>query len=87
METGSVTSSQAAVTASNAQAQLRSRQADQEQQAQQTQQNSQSQQNQQVQARRSVNESETAARAQSEQSRPTVNASGQVVGTRVNTTA
>ena len=83
METGSVTSSEAVVTASNAQAQLNSRLADQPQ-AQQTQ---QSPQNQQVQARRAVNESETAARSQSEQNRATVNTSGQVVGTRVNTTA
>ena len=80
MEIGSVSSSQLAATSANAQTQVRARQAEQDQQAQQT---------QQAQSRQANEGNESSARAQAdvERNRPTVNANGQVVGTRVNTTA
>ena len=77
----------------NAQAQApsRLRQSEQDQQAQQTQQAQQSQQAQrekQVQSVSSADKSELTVRAQAaSESRSTVNANGQTVGTRVNTTA
>ena len=70
------------------------RQARVEQQAQQSQQTQQAQQSQQAQRARAVQNAssaernDSAARAQAAaESRPTVNANGQTVGTRVNTTA
>ena len=80
MEIGSVNSSQLAATSTNAQAQVRARQPEQDQQAQQTQQARSRQANE-------GNESTVRAQAEVERNRPTVNTSGQVVGTRINTTA
>lgn len=74
----------------NAQAQApsRLRQSEQDQQAQQTQQVQQSQREKQVQSVSSADKSELTVRAQAaSESRSTVNANGQTVGTRVNTTA
>ena len=95
MEAGSVSSSINTASASALQAQVRARPPEQDEQTQQTQQSQQSQQSQQAQgtqetqSNQSVEESRAADRAQSdvEGSRPTVNANGQTVGTRVNTTA
>jgi hypothetical protein len=74
---------------------LRTRQSEQDNQAQQSAQTQQSQQAQQpsraqqAQSARPVDENEASARARSEteSNRPSVNTDGQVVGTRVNTTA
>lgn len=93
MEVGSVSSSLGS--ALSAQAQVRSRQPEAEPQTQQsqqplkTQQSQQSQGAQQAQGSQSSQETEAAdrARAEAEKSRPSVNTNGQVVGTRVNTTA
>jgi hypothetical protein len=84
MEVGSVSSSVTAT--ANAQAQLRARQSEQDQQAQQALQTQRAQQSQRSQP---VDESESANRASAEveRTRATVNTSGQVVGTRINTTA
>ena len=74
----------------NAQAQApsRLRQSEQDQQAQQTQQVQQSQREKQVQSVSSADKSELTVRAQAaSEGRSTVNANGQTVGTRVNTTA
>jgi hypothetical protein len=99
MDVSSVSSSlnSALITASsaNSQATLRTRQSEQDSQAQQsaqTQQSAQAQQpsrTQQAQSARPVDANEASARARSEaeSNRPSVNTSGQVVGTRVNTTA
>lgn len=97
MEIGSVSSSvnSASTYASSAQQQLRTRQQEQDKQTQQTQQAQSAQQTQQasqlqqMQVTPPVDESESAAnaRAESERNRPTVNTSGQTVGTRINTTA
>ena len=92
MEAGSVSSSINTASASALQAQVRARPPEQDEQTQQTQQSQQSQQSQgtqETQSNQSVEESRAADRAQSdvEGSRPTVNANGQTVGTRVNTTA
>jgi hypothetical protein len=87
MEVGSVSSSVGS--ALNAQAQVRSRQPEPDPQTQQSQQAQQSQGAQQAQGSQSSQESEAAdrARAEAEKNRPSVNTNGQVVGTRVNTTA
>ncbi len=87
MEVGSVSSSLGS--ALNTQAQVRSRQPETEPQPPQTQQSQQSQQAQQAQQAQQTRENESAdqTRAEAEKNRPTVNTSGQVVGTRVNTTA
>ena len=92
MEAGSVSSSVNTASASALQAQVRARPPEQDEQTQQSQQSQQSQQaqgTQETQSNQSVEESRAADRAQSdvEGSRPTVNANGQTVGTRVNTTA
>jgi hypothetical protein len=96
MDVGSISSSSNAALAASVQSQLRARQSEQDQsaqptpQSQQTQQAQQSQQNQgssQAQGTAPVDERESASRAQAEASRPTVNTSGQTVGTRINTTA
>lgn len=92
MEAGSVTSSINTASATALQAQVRARPPEQDEQTQQSQQSQQSQQaqgTQETQSNQSVEESRAADRAQSdvEGSRPTVNANGQTVGTRVNTTA
>ena len=83
MDIGSVNSSQVAASTLNPQVQGRVRQADQDQQAQQA------QQTLQAQSRSAAKETESTASAQAEteRNRPTVNTSGQVVGTRINTTA
>ena len=74
-----------------AQASARVRQSEQDQQAQQAQQAQQSQQAQrekQVQSASLADKDDSTARSQAvSESRPTVNANGQAVGTRVNTTA
>ena len=87
MEAGSVSSSINTASASALQAQPE--QDEQTQQSQQSQQSQQAQGTQETQSNQSVEESRAADRAQSdvEGSRPTVNANGQTVGTRVNTTA
>ena len=92
MEAGSVSSSINTASATALQAQVRARPPEQDEQTQQSQQSQQSQQaqgTQETQSNQSVEESRAADRAQSdvEGSRPTVNANGQTVGTRVNTTA
>ena len=89
MEVGSVSSGINAALTSGLQAQAGVRQSEQTQQTQQAQQNQQSAQTEQTQNTRSVDEREAADRARSEveNARPTVNANGQTVGTRVNTTA
>lgn len=92
MEAGSVSSSVNTASATALQAQVRARPPEQDEQTQQSQQSQQSQQaqgTQETQSNQSVEESRAADRAQSdvEGSRPTVNANGQTVGTRVNTTA
>lgn len=90
MEVGSVASSVNLATNTAANSQLRqSQQAQQAQQSQQSQQTQESQQAQQPKPNRAVDESEAAnrARAETEANRPTVNANGQTVGQRVNTTA
>ena len=91
MELGAVSSTV------NAQPQARVRQLEQDQQtrqAQQAQQTQQAQQSQQADRARALQDASSAergdavARAQTAvESRPTVNADGQTVGTRVNTTA
>ena len=97
MDVSSVSSSVYSAITANSQTQTRNslpeggRSAQQSQQATQTQ-NSQQAQNQKTVATQSkppVSESESVNRAQaaSENARPTVNTSGQAVGTRVNTTA
>lgn len=75
MEIGSVNSSQSAVSATVSQ--TNSRQVEQDVRAQQ------------AQARQNSGENRAAARepSEAERNRPTVNTSGQVVGTRINTTA
>jgi hypothetical protein len=89
MEAGSVTSSINTASAAGLQAQVRTRQPEQDEQTQQSQQSQQAQRTQQAQSSQSVDESEAANRSPTEveASRPTVNANGQTVGTRVNTTA
>lgn len=95
MEAGSVSSSVNAALAAGLQAQVRARQPEQNQQAQQSQQTQQTEpseqarRTQQVQLSPSVDEGEAASQALSEAEtiRPTVNANGQTVGARVNTTA
>lgn len=89
MEAGSVSSSINTASASALQAQVRARPPEQDEQTQQSQQSQQAQGTQETQSNQSVEESRAADRAQSdvEGSRPTVNANGQTVGTRVNTTA
>ena len=90
MDVSSVTSSLSSALATNVQA--RSRQAEQDQQVQSApppQQSGQAQGAQQAQSSQRVDESESAARSrpETESARPTVNTNGQVVGTRINTTA
>lgn len=89
MEAGSVSSSINTASATALQAQVRARPPEQDEQTQQSQQSQQAQGTQETQSNQSVEESRAADRAQSdvEGSRPTVNANGQTVGTRVNTTA
>ena len=99
MEVGSVSSSlysaNLAASAQNLQAQSRARQTEQttpDQQAQQSQaaqQASQASQSAGAQPAQNALESESTVSAQVEanRNRPTVNTSGQVVGTRINTTA
>ena len=89
MEAGSVSSSVNTASATALQAQVRARPPEQDEQSQQSQQSQQAQGTQETQSNQSVEESRAADRAQSdvEGSRPTVNANGQTVGTRVNTTA
>ena len=89
MEAGSVSSSVNTASATALQAQVRARPPEQDEQTQQSQQSQQAQGTQETQSNQSVEESRAADRAQSdvEGSRPTVNANGQTVGTRVNTTA
>lgn len=95
MEIGSGSSSINSL-AANALVQTRTRQLEQDQQtqdAQQTQRSQQAEQAQQTQqteqALQAANDSESVRQAQSEteKNRPTVNTSGQLVGTRINTTA
>ncbi len=94
MEISSTTSSLYSVVTERA-AQARTRQLEQEQRQQaaqttQTQQTPSSQQSaSNVQTTQAVSETEkaAAARQEAEQNRPVVNTSGQLVGTRVNTTA
>jgi hypothetical protein len=91
----SLNSTLIAASTANSQASLRTRQNEQDSQAQQSTQTQQSRQAeqpsraQQTQSNRPVDENEASARARSETeaNRPSVNTSGQVVGTRVNTTA
>ncbi|MEI7430054.1 MAG: hypothetical protein WCL27_06325 [Betaproteobacteria bacterium] len=88
----SVNSTLIAATTANTQSQTRTRQTEQDKQAQQSQQTQQSQQAETTQkARKSQavveNEATSNARPETEKSRPSVNTNGQVVGTRVNTTA
>jgi hypothetical protein len=82
MEVGSVSSNSTNTLVASAQAQARV-------QDQQTQQSQQTQRSQQAQNSQPADERETAAavRNEAETSRPAVNANGQTVGTRVNTTA
>ena len=89
MEAGSVSSSVNTASATALQAQVRARPPEQDEQTQQSQQSQRAQGTQETQSNQSVEESRAADRAQSdvEGSRPTVNANGQTVGTRVNTTA
>ena len=92
MEVGSVSSSLSSALASSLQAQARTRQAEPDQpvkSALSPLQSDQTQSTQQAQSTQSVDESESAARSRSEteSTRPSVNVNGQVVGTRVNTTA
>lgn len=77
MDIGSVSSSVSSLLTANAAAQSGYRPSEQTQQAQQ------------AQSALSVDEAEAAdrARREAERNRPTVNMNGQVVGTRVNTTA
>ena len=90
MEVSSISSSAnsalIAATTANSQSQSRVRQTEQDKQTQQPQ---QTQNAQQTQSSRAVDEGEASARARSETetNRPSVNTSGQVVGTQVNTTA
>ena len=86
MEVGSVSSDSTNTLVASAQAQARVRQSEQDQQTQQSQ---QTQRSQQAQNRQPADEREAAGavRNEAETSRPTVNANGQTVGTRVNTTA
>lgn len=100
MEIGSGSSSINSL-AANALVQTRTRQLEQDQQtqdaqqtqrsqqAEQAQQTQQTEQAQQAQALQAANDSESVRQAQSEteKNRPTVNTSGQLVGTRINTTA
>jgi hypothetical protein len=83
MEVSSVSSSINASVAASTQTQMRALQTQQDQQVQQA------RSTQQAQGAQSVDESEAAAQArtEAENNRPTVNTSGQVVGTRINTTA
>ena len=81
MEVGSVASSVNSATITAANSHLR--QSQQQQPAQQTQQAPQASPNQAV----DENEAADRARAETEANRPTVNANGQTVGLRVNTTA
>ena len=90
MDVSSVSSSLSSALATNVQA--RARQLEQDQQVQSApppQQSGQTPGAQLAQANQSVDESESAARSRSEteSARPTVNTNGQVVGTRINTTA
>jgi hypothetical protein len=97
MEVGSVSSSLYSATAlatstQNLQAQSRARQAEQaaqEQPAQQSPLTQQASQTERTQPAQKAPESESTASAQVEaaRNRPTVNTSGQLVGTRINTTA
>ena len=95
MEISSASSSANSALIASLQSQVRTRQPEQDQQARQSQQSQQAQQTQdaqrtqQAQQTRSVDENESASRsrAEAEGNRPTVNTSGQIVGTRVNTTA
>ena len=83
MEVGSVASSANSATITAANSQLR-----QSQQAQQAQQSQQAQQAQQAKPTHAVDEGEAANRARAEtEARPTVNANGQTVGAKINTTA
>ena len=95
MDVSSVSSSVYSAITANSQAQARNSQPEESRSAQQSQQATQAQSSQQTQKADAaqntppVNESDSANRAQaaSENARPTVNTSGQAVGTRVNTTA
>ena len=95
MDVSSVSSSVYSAITANSQTQARNSQPEESRSAQQSQQATQAQSSQQTQKADAaqntppVNESDSASRAQaeSENARPTVNTSGQTVGTRVNTTA
>lgn len=87
MEIGSATSNLYATTSTQT-AQAWSRQAEQEQQATQAAASqAQPPQASQVQPPETINEANAAPPAEAERNRPVVNTSGQLVGTRVNTTA
>lgn len=91
MEVGSVSSSLYTST-QNVQAQARTRQpeqAEQDPQALQSQPSQQTAQSEQARPAQNASESESTVSAQveAERNRPTVNLNGQLVGTRVNTTA
>ena len=86
MEVGAVSSTLSS--AVNTQAQTKVRSVEQDQQTQQAQQTQQLQRERAVQSASSTENGESESRAQAAaESRPTVNTNGQVVGTRVNTTA
>lgn len=96
MEVGSVSASvssaltasiQARVRQSENDAQEQASQAQQSAQPRQAQQSQQSQQSAPAQPSPSVDANNAAARLESEANRPVVNTNGQLVGTRVNTTA
>lgn len=92
MEVGSLSSSLSGTLAANLQASARPRQTGPDQSVKSfapTAQPDQAKSAQQASNTRPVDESESAARARSETeaTRPTVNVNGQVVGTRINTTA
>ena len=95
MEIGSLSSSTASALVASNQSQARLRQPEQDKKAQeapppqQPQQTEVANRTQQAQTAQPVNENEASERNRSatEQARPTVNANGQTVGTRVNTTA
>lgn len=96
MEIGSVSSNLYSVSTAqstqNSQAQLRAREAEQtapDQQLQQSQAPQQTAQTERTRPAQNASESESTVSAQTEaeRNRPTVNLNGQLVGTRVNTTA
>jgi hypothetical protein len=96
MEVGSVSASVSSALTASIQARVRQSENDAQEQTSQTQQSAQPRQAQQslqsqqsapAQPSPSVDSNNAAARLESEANRPVVNTNGQLVGTRVNTTA